>query len=56
MALVVASKVKALIKKSKMATAGDFVGGLEKEIERIVESAIRRAKANKRKTVRAADL
>jgi len=56
MALVVASKIKALVKKEKMKTAGDFVPGLEKVIERKVEMAVKRAKGNGRKTVRAIDL
>lgn len=56
MALVVASKIKALIKKDKMKTAGDFVGGLDKVIEHKIEMAVKRAKGNGRKTVRAIDL
>jgi len=56
MALVVASKVKALIKKEKMHTAGDFMPALEKHIEHHIGKAAARAKANGRKTVRGADL
>jgi histone H3/H4 len=56
MALVVMSKIKALIKKQKMNTAGDFAAGLDKVLQRKVEQAIARAKHNKRKTVRAGDL
>ena len=56
MSYVVTSKVKALIKKSKMNTAGDFVKALDKELEYIVSKAAQRAKSNKRKTVRAGDL
>jgi len=56
MAMVVASKVKALIKKEKMHTAGDFMPALEKVMEHKVEMAAKRAKGNGRKTVRAVDL
>jgi len=56
MAMVVASKVKALIKKEKMHTAGDFMPELEKVLARKVEMAAKRAKGNGRKTVRAVDL
>ncbi len=54
--LVVGSKVRKLIKKAKMNMAGDFIKGLSKEVEGLVKKAATRAKANKRKTVRAADL
>ena len=53
---VVASKVKALIKKNKMNTAGDFVPALERKIESEVGAACKRCAANGRKTVRGADL
>jgi histone H3/H4 len=56
MALVVASKIKALIKKDKMKTASDFVPALEKVIEHKVDMAVKRAKGNGRKTVRGVDL
>lgn len=56
MSYVVTSKVKALIKKHKMNTAGDFVHALDKEIEYHVSKAVARAKSNGRKTVRAGDL
>ena len=56
MSYVVTSKVKSLIKKHKMNTAGDFVGGLNKELEHLVTRAASRAKTNGRKTVRAGDL
>lgn len=56
MALVVASKIKALIKKDKMHTAGDFMPALDRVIEHKVEMAAKRAKGNGRKTVRAVDL
>lgn len=54
--MVVASKVKAEIKKHKMNTAGDFIPALEKEIAAVIDRACRRCAANGRKTVRAGDL
>ena len=54
--LVVGSKVKKAVKKAKCNMAGDFVSGLSKEVDAMVTKACARAKANKRKTVRAADL
>ena len=56
MSLVVTSKIKEHIKKSKMNTAGDFVEALDKQIVCILDSAINRAKSNGRKTVRAGDV
>jgi len=56
MGLVVGSKVKALIKKQKMNTAGDFLKDLDKHLEAEVLKACRRAAHNKRKTVRGRDL
>ena len=56
MGYVVTSKVKELIKKHKMNTAGDFVKALDKEIEFHVTRAVARSKSNGRKTVRAGDL
>ena len=56
MALVVTSKVKALIKTQKMNMAGDLGAGLDKKVSDIVQTACERAKANGRKTVRTADL
>lgn len=50
--LVVASKVKALIKKqSDMNTSSSVMDALSKIVEREVSRAIERAKADKRKTV-----
>lgn len=53
--LVVASKVKELIKGSDMNTAGDAVDGLSMQVEQMVKMAVKRAKENGRKTVRAVD-
>ena len=54
--LVVGSKVRKAVKKFKMNMAGDFIKGLSKEVEELIKKAVARTKANKRKTVRAADL
>jgi histone H3/H4 len=56
MALVVASKIKQLVKKEKLHTAGDFMAGLDRIIEHHIDQAVKRAKGNGRKTVRAVDL
>ena len=55
-AFVVQSKVKALIKKNKMKCASDVYNGLNHLIQWHVGRAVERAKANGRKTLRAADL
>jgi len=54
--LVVQSKVKDLIKKGKMKCSSDVIGALTKLIQYHVGRGIDRAKANGRKTLRAADL
>ena len=53
--LVVQAKVKSLIKKNKMNCASDVMGALTSVIEHHVNCAVKRAKSNGRKTVRAAD-
>ena len=55
-ALVVQSKVKAFIKKSKMNCASDVMGGLTEIVEWYLTMGCKRAKSNGRKTVRSADL
>ena len=54
-ALLIASKAKAVLKKSGCNTAGDAFDGLNSVIYRYLEQAAKRAKANGRKTVRAHD-
>lgn len=56
MALAVKSAVKSHLKKSKMRVSGDFWRELDERITWKVKRAVARAKANGRKTVRAADL
>jgi histone H3/H4 len=53
--LVVKSKVKEMISKSKCQSSGDVFGALNDVVGWYVDQAVRRAKANKRKTVRGYD-
>ena len=53
--LLVASKVKALIKDAGCNTAGDALDGLNGWVYWLVEQATQRAAQNGRKTVRAHD-
>lgn len=53
--LVIASKAKAMLKKSGCNTAGDALEGLNGVLHWYLEQAAKRAKANGRKTVRAHD-
>ena len=54
--LVVQSKVRDEVKKKKANMAGDFADALSKEVANLVDRAVKRAKNNGRKTVRANDL
>jgi len=56
MSLAVKSAIKGLMKKSKMRVGGDFWKMLDEKITWKVKRAAERAKANGRKTIRAADL
>lgn len=53
--ILVASKVKALIKGGKCNCAGDALDGLNEVVYWYVSQAVKRAAANGRKTVRAHD-
>lgn len=53
--LLVASKVKGMIKDAGFNTAGDALDGLNNLVAWYVEQATKRANANGRKTVRAHD-
>lgn len=53
--LLVASKVKGMIKDAGFNTAGDALDGLNGLVAWYVEQATKRANANGRKTVRAHD-
>ena len=54
--LVVGSKVKAFIKSKKCLTSGELLGALNDEVKCLLDKACKRAKANKRSTLRAKDL
>ena len=56
MAFVVKSAVKSSVSKSKMRISGDFWKALDATIDDMLKSAVKRAKDNGRKTLRAADL
>lgn len=53
--LLVASKVKSMIKSAGFNTAGDALDGLNGVVAWYVDQATKRASANGRKTVRAHD-
>jgi len=53
--LIVASKVKELVKNAGCNTGGGFVAALSKSVEDMVNRAVERAKGNGRKTVQAKD-
>jgi len=53
---VVQSKVKELVKKAKMKCSSDVVDGMNRIVSHHVTKGVERAKANGRKTLRAADL
>ena len=54
--LVVASKVKAYIKKKGMMTSADAVGALNEQVYAQLDAAAARTKANRRSTVKPQDL
>ena len=54
--LVVASKVKAIIKEKGCQTAGDAIDALNKRVLAIVEDAVVRAQDNKRSPVKPQDI
>jgi hypothetical protein len=53
--LVIASKAKEFLKKAGQRTGGDALEGLNGYVYWLLEQAAKRAKANKRQTVRADD-
>jgi histone H3/H4 len=54
MSLIVRSKVKKAAKG--MRVSGDFYDALDRRVEEVIKNASRRAKGNKRATLRPADL
>ncbi|MCB1159034.1 MAG: hypothetical protein H7A25_18705 [Leptospiraceae bacterium] len=55
-ALLVASKVKAYIKSKDFMTSAEAIEGLNEKVYKLIDEALERTKANKRSTVKAADL
>ncbi len=53
---VVKAKVKAILKENEMNGSAELYGELGHAVTRTLKSAIRRAQANKRKTVKACDV
>jgi len=53
---VVKSKVRDYVRKKKMSFGGDAADALSKEVQRIVDRAIDRAKANRRSTIKGRDI
>jgi hypothetical protein len=55
-AYVVQSKVKDLVRKGKMKCSSDVIEAMNRVVARTIDRGVERAKANGRKTLRAADL
>ena len=53
---VMKSKIKDLVRENEAMMGGDFLEALDQKVKALVEEAIKRAKGNNRKTVRAIDL
>jgi len=54
--LIVGSKVKAYIKSKGFMTAGDTLGALNECVQKCLDQACERTRANKRSTVKPQDL
>ena len=54
--LVVASKIKAIIKEKGCQTSSDALEALNKRVHDVLDEAVNRAKANKRSTVKQQDI
>ena len=53
---VVGSKVREFVKGKKCFASSDLLEGLNKQVACLLDSAVERAKSNKRKTVRSHDV
>jgi histone H3/H4 len=53
---VVASKVKEYLKQQGCRTSGDAIEAVEQRLKEVLDAAARRAKGNKRGTVKAVDV
>ncbi len=54
--LVIASKIKDVIKAAGLQSSGDLVDGVSARVHEMLAAAVQRAKANGRATVRPYDL
>lgn len=54
--LIVASKVRAYIKSKKMKTSSDSLDAISDVIYQIIDCATKRAKSNRRTTIKAQDI
>jgi histone H3/H4 len=54
--LIVGSKVKDYIKNKGLNSSGDLIDALSKKVEKLLDEAAERTKANGRKTMRPEDL
>ena len=54
--LIVRSKVREYAKKKKVSLGGDAAQALSKEVARLIDRAVERAKANRRSTIKGRDI
>lgn len=54
--LVVQSKIREMIKTHDCATSEEAIAAISAEVERMVQKAVERTKANGRKTVKGSDI
>jgi histone H3/H4 len=54
--LIVQSKVREIIRAREMRASDDFITALSEHVQHVIERAIQRAAANKRSTLRDADV
>ncbi len=54
--LIVRSKVREYAKKKKVNLGGDAAQALSKEVSRLIDRAVERAKANRRSTIKGRDI
>ena len=54
--LIVRSKIREYAKKKKVNLGGDASQALSKEVARLIDRAVERAKANRRSTIKGRDI
>ncbi|MEM7181908.1 MAG: hypothetical protein AAF518_13410 [Spirochaetota bacterium] len=54
--LLVSSKVKAYIKSKQFMTSSEALDGLNDKVHKLIDEALARTEANKRSTLKSADL